>query len=101
MSVSSAGCETLALKAGEALVGASSKGGVSANTELTVGQKKENNVIETSFGNQSTQEASSITNNVDMNIPFWVIIIIIFLAGWAIPDPKTTMSFLTKNFIKR
>lgn len=89
------GCEMLAMKAGEALVGAG-KNGIEADAELTIGQKKEDNDVETHIGDN--QKAQTITNNKSGPNGF-VILLIVLLAGWAIPAPSRMFAGI-KNFFK-
>jgi len=83
------GCEALAMKAGQALVGAGEKGGIEADAEVTIGKKSEDNDIKTDvkLGNDNRQEASSISNH-NNRMPFYTLLLIILLAGWAIPSPE-------------
>ena len=90
------GCEMLATKAGEALLGASSDG-IRADAEVTVGQKKEDNDVNVDVGNKSgdqTYTAEKIVTNTNERMSAWVLITIIFLAGWAIPAPNVMFSSL-------
>ena len=59
--------------------------GISADAELTVGDKEENITAETQFGGRQEQTAQTI-NNVN-DIPLSWIILFTIIAGWAIPSP--------------
>jgi hypothetical protein len=84
--------------------------GISADAEVTVGQKKEDNDIQTDvkFGGDKSesqtqnQQAEKIENTVvkDYSMPGWVLVAIIFLAGWAIPAPGVMFHGIA-NFIRK
>lgn len=84
------GCGSLPFSAiTSALGGSSSNDGVQVGTEdITIGQKKEDNDISTQIGDNSQQQAGSIVNVAERMPTAWLILIVL-LAGWAIPDPQT------------
>lgn len=60
--------------------------GIAVDTELTVGDKKEE--INTEVGgtvNNSAQTAATIENHID-NIPFTVLLLLVL--GWLLPSPN-------------
>ena len=83
--------------------------GISAEAEVTVGQKKEDNDIQTDVqlgGDKSdtqtnNQQANEIANYTvkDYSLPAWGLIAMIFLAGWAIPAPGVMFNGIA-NFIR-
>ena len=97
LAISTAGCETIAKTAGRAVLGASGKG-VTADAEVTVGQKKEDNDVETEVRiGEETQKAQTINNN-NTGPDGYIILLLVLLAGWAIPDPLTTMRGIRKGW---
>ena len=81
-----------ALPIGEVLKGlggSNENSGVQVETDdIVVGKKEEDNDTEVNVGNDnSTQEAQVIKNNNRMSP--WVLLLIVLLAGWAIPGPRT------------
>lgn len=82
------GCETLATSAGKALIGAGEEGGIEADAEVTIGKKSEDNDIKTdvNIGNDNRQEAHQISNT-NNRMPLYTLLLIVLLAGWAIPGP--------------
>lgn len=81
-------CGSLPLSALGALGGSSSNDGVQVGTEdITIGKKEESNELQ--VGDNSTQEAERIVNTSVQDIPPYVVLLIVLLAGWAIPDPQT------------
>lgn len=84
------GCGSLPFGAiTSALGGSSSNDGVQVGTEdITIGQKKEDNDISTQVGDNSQQQAGSIVNVAERMPTSWLVLIVL-LAGWAIPDPQT------------
>lgn len=73
------------------------KDGIQADAEVTVGQKNEDNdvSVDTEVGN-TNQKAQTINNN-DSGPSGWYILLLVLLAGWAIPGPGRTLIGL-KNF---
>lgn len=90
------GCGSLPFAAiTSALGGSSSNDGVQVGTEdITIGQKKEDNDVETQIGDN--QKAQTITNN-DSGPNGFIILLIVLLAGWAIPTPAKMFNGI-KNF---
>lgn len=71
--------------------GTNSNSGVQVDTEdVVVGKKEEDNDVSTKFGGDkaSTQTAETITN-IEKGIGLPALLILVLLAGWAIPDPQT------------
>lgn len=76
-----------------ALGGSSSNDGVQVGTEdITIGKKEEETAVDTQIGDssESTQTANEIINTINQSgITTGQLLLIILLAGWAIPDPIT------------
>lgn len=85
------------------LLGAGARGGVQADAEVTVGQKNEDNDVNTEVNlggdSKTAQSAEKITNNHRMSP--WVLLLIVLLAGWAIPDPYRMLSGIRNFFTKK
>jgi hypothetical protein len=109
IALSLSACSALAPMAAKVLGGAASKG-IEADAEVTIGQKKEDNDIQTDvqFGGgrsdtqTNNQQANEIANYTvkDYSLPAWVLISMIFLAGWAIPAPGVMFNGIA-NFIRK
>lgn len=80
------GCSTLAGPVLGLLAGPAGDG-ISADAEVTVGKKEEAVNVDTQLGDNNKQTASVINNT--QRIPTSWLILIVLLAGWAIPDPQT------------
>lgn len=78
------------------MLGAGSEG-IQADAEVTVGQKKEDNDVETSVNIGDKQKAQVIENN-DSGPSGYIILLLVLLAGWAIPDPITTLKGIRRGW---
>lgn len=97
LAISLVGCETIAKTAGRAVLGASGKG-ITADAEVTVGKKEEDNDVETEVRiGEKTQKAQTINNN-DTGPDGYIILLLVLLAGWAIPGPLATMRGIRKGW---
>jgi len=65
-------------------LGGGSKPGISVDTELTVGDKKEEIDTDVQVGDKQT--AKVINNNQKEEMPLWVILLLIL--GWILPSPQ-------------
>lgn len=79
--------------------------GISADAEVTVGKKEEDNDVNTTVqvgGDKSeSQTAEKIVNNTDERMSPWVLLLIVLLAGWAIPGPYEMVKGIRKVFRKQ
>jgi hypothetical protein len=89
----------LAKKAGSALLGVGEKGGIKADAEVTVGKKEEDNdvVTDTQIGDNQTAE---LIKNENSGPSGWIILLIVLLAGWAIPGPAAMFRGI-KDFFRK
>ena len=82
-------CSSSMLKAAKGVIlGGDSGGGLNVETELTLGDKREDNDTSVQLGNNSQQEqtAESIVNETtNNNAPFWLIALGVL--GWVLPTP--------------
>jgi hypothetical protein len=62
------------------------KSGIEADAEVTIGKKEEAINTDVQVGSNTTQEAQTITNT-DSGPDGWIILLLVLLAGWAIPSP--------------
>lgn len=89
----SSGCGSLPLSPLGILGGGSSNDGVQVGTEdITIGKKEEETAVNTQLGDntESTQTADRIVNTVENSgLTTLQLLLIVLLAGWAIPDPQT------------
>lgn len=96
--ITQTGCSVLAQKAGEALLGASDKG-IEANANVgkaeTEGDssvaQNANTAVSGQVNSESTEEVTyqapveQVVNEAGLD--WWVLALIVLLAGWAIPSP--------------
>lgn len=71
--------------------GSNTNSGVQVETDdVVIGKKEEETAVNTQLGNntESTQAADQITNITEQGLSPMVFWTLIFLAGWAIPDPR-------------
>lgn len=107
--LSTTGCSMLAQKAGEALLGASDKG-IEANANVgkaeTEGDssvaQNANTAVSGQVNSESTEEVTyqapveRVVNEAGLD--WWVLALIVMLAGWAIPSPGEMLRGLVDLF---
>lgn len=84
------------------------KPGIEVNAAVGKNVEQEKSLVKMDSGKDIKQEAETISNDtkykadtieqITNQMPPWMFFVVIFLAGWAIPDPKVCFG-ATKNVI--